>query len=354
MNHRTTPKTESWTKLAVFFLMAILAALWLSGCGDVDAQTSRDEIAALLAAKDTELAAKEAELAQQEAELAEREASLAENGRRIAEGLEGLEERQGELEKVASGLEQRATGVERRASQLKTKETELEESEALLAEAQNTLAETRTAVEREAERQREVARKNPPEVYAEIDLPAATTLDVEFLTTVSSATSRPGDTFATRVTKDLLAADGRLVVPAGTELIGVVTEAQSVKRVGGQSLLGLRFGELHLPWGKSVEINASFQDVGRDESRRDKKIIGGAAAGGAVLGAILDDDDRGRGTILGAIIGAAAGTAAAANKPADQVEIPGGAGVTLQLDEPAKVMVPWKSRYAEPAVAPAD
>ncbi len=167
---------------------------------------------------------------------------------------------------------------------------------------------------------------------------------------MSSASSRAGDTFLPRVTHDVHAAGGRLVVPAGTELEGVVTEAVPLKRVGGQARLGLAFGELHLPWGKSSQIQASLYDAGRNESRRDKKIIGGAAAAGAILGAIIDDGDA-EGTILGAILGAGAGTAAAANKRRDEVEIPGGTVVTLRLDEPARVMVPWKSRFSEAEVA---
>ena len=321
----------------------LLTALIFMGCGGsgVEAQGATVE---------ERLAVLEADLAERERALAEREQALTAESEELAERQKRLAESEREIEGRIDGVAERAAGVNQQAEELRRREVALAESEARLAaerQAQaRALAEARAEAEREAARAAEIAQQNPPEVYAEAILVADTRLEVEFLSTVSSASSRPGDRFVTRVTRDLSADDGRLVVPAGTELEGMVTEAVSLKRVGGQARLGMAFGELHLPWGKSAEIDASFYDAGRNESRRDRRIIGGAAAGGAVLGAILDDDE-GRGTILGAIIGAAAGTAAAANKARDEVEIPGGTVVTLQLDTPAQIQVPWRSRYIE-------
>ncbi len=322
----------------------LLAALAMNGCTgpDTEAATATSEIL-------EQVATREARVAEREQEIAGRETALAEQGLELAARLESLTEREEDLESRAATLEDRAAGLDRRAAEANQQAAALGEIESRLAADQKRVAETRAAAERETERQRQAARRDPPAVFTEIELTAETRLEVEFLTSVSSASNRVGDTFRTRLTNDLYAGDGRLVVPAGTELQGVVTEAVPLaKRVGGQAALGLRFGELQLPWGRSVEVNASFYDSGRDQTRRGKKVIGGAAAGGAVLGAILDDDDRGRGTLIGAILGAAAGTAAAANRPRDEVEIPGGTVVSLELDEPAMVMVPWKSSHAAP------
>ncbi len=347
-------KRNTRTGMVALALALLLAAL-ATGCGGsgAEAQGQTNQVTVL----EADLAERERQLESREAALADGERSLAGRYEELAGRLEGLAESERELEGRIDGLAARAAGLNERQDELKGREADLDRRQAALAESETVLAserrglsEARAEAEREAARVAEVAQRHPPEVYAEIDLAARTRLDVEFLSTLSSASSRPGDRFLTRVTEDLHAGDGRLVVPAGTELEGVVTEAVPLKRVGGQARLGLAFGELHLPWGKSAEVTASFYDAGRNESRRDKKIIGGAAAGGAVLGAILDDGDA-EGTILGAILGAAAGTAAAANKRRDEVVIPGGAVVTLQLDEPATVQVPWKSRYSEEEVA---
>ncbi len=338
----------------VALALLLLAAPGLTGCGGPEVAAQGPTVEERLAILEADLAEREQRLLERSAALAEREQELADNYQELAGRLEGVAERERELDDRVDGLAARAEGVNAREDELGRREAALGDGESRLAAERQTLdqklVEARAETEREAARTAEVARRNPPIVYAEIGLAAQTRLEVEFLTTVSSASSRAGDSFLTRLTRDLHADDGRLVVPAGTELEGVVTEAVPLGRVGGQARLGLAFGELHLPWGKSSEVSASFSDAGRNESRRDRRIIGGATAGGAVLGAILDDDE-GRGTILGAIIGAAAGTAAAANKRRDEIEISGGSVVTLQLDEPANVQVPWKSRYSEAEVA---
>lgn len=325
---------KAWAALPALMLITLAA----SGCGgsEVEAQAQVAEM---------QQAAREEALAERETGLAAREAALAEQGLELATRLEGVTERSSALDARAEELGARGSSLAAREAALARRASALAESEARLATDRQALTETRAVVDREAARQAAAARRHPPAVFTEIDLEARTRLDVEFLTTVSSASSRVGDTFVTRLVGDLHAADGRVVVPAGTELSGVVTEAVPVKRVGGQALLGLRFGEFQLPWGKTVEVNATFADAGRDESRRDKKIIGGGAAAGAVLGAIIDDEG---GALVGAILGAAAGTAAAANRPGDQVEIPGGTIVTLELEERVAVTVPWKSRHAAP------
>ncbi len=339
-------------KSGAALLAALLAAFVLNGCGSPEAEAQGQTVEERLAVLEADLAERERELVERSAMMAEREQVLAEKYEELAERLEGTAERELELEGRIDGLSARAAGLNERESALERRASSLSDSEVRLASQRQTLDEARAEAERAAARAAEAARRDPPEVYAEIGLAAATQLEVEFLSTVSSASSRAGDRFTTRVTQDVFAADGRLVVPAGSELEGVVTEAVPLKRVGGQALLGLEFGELYLPWGKSAQVQASFAGAGRNEKRRDRRIIGGAAAGGAVLGAILDDGDA-EGTILGAILGAAAGTAAAANKRRDEVEIPGGAVVTLRLDQPALVQVPWRSRHSETELAQA-
>ncbi len=330
----------------------LLAAFIYTGCGGVEAQgpTIEERLTVL----EADLAEREQALKERNAALAEREQELAGQYQELAGRLEEAAERERTLEARLDSLATQDAQANDRARQLARREAALADSESQLAaerqEMDRTVSEARASAQREAERAAEIARKHPPEVYADVDLAAYTRLEVEFLSTLSSASSRAGDSFRTRLTHDLHASDGRLVVPAGTELEGVVTEAVPLKRVGGQARLGLAFGELQLPWGKSAEIEASLYDAGRNESRRDKRIIGGAAAGGAVLGAIIDDGDA-EGTILGAILGAAAGTAAAANKRRDEVVIPGGSVVTLELEQPAVVQVPWTSRHSEAELA---
>jgi hypothetical protein len=172
-----------------------------------------------------------------------------------------------------------------------------------------------------------------------VTVPAGTQIDVEFTRRLASNTSSPGDSFRARVSEDLVQ-DGAVVIPAGSEILGEVTDAVPLKKVGGQARLALRFTDLVLPSGKTVPIDASFVQEGRNETRRDAATIGGVAAGGAVLGRILSKGSRSRGSVLGAIIGAAAGTAIASKTPGEEVIIPEGSVVSLRLDDSVRVRTP--------------
>ncbi len=173
---------------------------------------------------------------------------------------------------------------------------------------------------------------------ASVTVPAGTQIDVEFTRRLASNTSSPGDSFRARVSQDLIQ-DGVVAIPAGSEILGEVTDALPLKRVGGQARLALKFTDLVLPSGKTVPIDASFVQEGRNETRRDAATIGGVAAGGAVLGRILSQGNRSRGSVLGAIIGAAAGTAIASKTPGEEVIIPEGSLVSLRLDDSVRVRV---------------
>jgi hypothetical protein len=182
----------------------------------------------------------------------------------------------------------------------------------------------------------EPAPEPAPERITTVTLPAGTQLDVELTRTLASNTSRAGDAFRVRIDRDVIE-DGVVAIPAGSEVLGEVTEAVPLKKIGGQARLGLRFTDLVLPSGKTVPIDASFVQSGRSETGRDAATIGGAAAGGAILGRILNKGNRSKGSVLGAIIGAAAGTAIASKTPGEEVVLPQGSVVTLKLDRSIEV-----------------
>ena len=167
-------------------------------------------------------------------------------------------------------------------------------------------------------------------------VPAGTVLEVAFLDGLSSKTSMMGDGFKARVTKDV-SIDGLPVIPAGSVLRGNVTEAVSLRKIGGKAKLALEFSKLELPSGTTALIQASLVQEGKSETKKDAATIGGATAGGAVLGRLLDKKHGTKGTLIGAAIGAAAGTAIASKTEGEEVEIPAGMEVTLQLGQPAQI-----------------
>lgn len=182
---------------------------------------------------------------------------------------------------------------------------------------------------REEERE-EAPRAEPATVSA------GTVVAAEFLETLSSENSRVGDTFRARLTDDVRQG-GRVVIPAGSEVVGEVTEAVPLRKVGGRAKLAVRFTDLVLPHGVSVPIDASFVGQGKSETGRDAATIGGAAAGGAVLGRVINKKDRSRGAVIGAILGAAIGTAIASRTNGEEVNIFEGSVLDLRFDAPVEI-----------------
>lgn len=226
-------------------------------------------------------------------------------------------------EEVADTRNERNEAREAEALEEEREAREREEREA---------AEERARVEREREEEEERSRPAP----LVMEVPSGTVMEVEFLEGLSSQTSEPGDIFRVRVASDV-ATDGAVGIPAGSEILGVVTEAVPLKKVGGRAKLALKFTDLVLPSGKTVPIQASLVTEGRSETRKDAATIGGAAAGGAILGRVLSRKDRSRGAVIGAIIGAAAGAAIASKTPGEEVTIDRGTKVDLRLDDGVEV-----------------
>jgi type IV secretory pathway VirB10-like protein len=195
--------------------------------------------------------------------------------------------------------------------------------------------------EPESEEPRPEVREETPQPprMTSVTVPAGEVLDVKFTQTLASDSSAPGDSFRVRVAQDVMA-DGEVAIPAGSEIVGEVTEAVPLPKIGGQAKLALRFTDLVLPSGYTVPIQASFVEQGRRETGRDAATIGGGAAAGAILGRILGKGNRSKATVIGAIIGAAAGTAIASKTPGEEVVIPSGTQVSLKLDDAVRVKVP--------------
>ncbi len=123
-------------------------------------------------------------------------------------------------------------------------------------------------------------------------------------------------------------------------VLGTVTEAQALnKKIGGKAKLGLEFSKLELTSGRSAVLSAAYAEEGKSETKKDAATIGGAAAGGALLGRMIKDDDKSKGALIGAVVGAAAGTAVAAKTEGQEILIPAGTEITIQLVAPVQITV---------------
>jgi type IV secretory pathway VirB10-like protein len=281
-------------------------------------------------------------------ELDQREAELEARARRLRD----LESREREINTAEREIERRETQAAEKPANRPTKrpaparpepEPEPEEADTEeLAEASGAGGSSRGPdVEPEAAEAEEIAqsregdREEAPRAEP-ATVSAGTVVAAEFLETLSSESSRVGDTFRARLTGDVRQG-GRVVIPAGSEVVGEVTEAVALRKVGGRAKLAVRFTDLVLPHGVSVPIDASFVGQGKSETGRDAATIGGAAAGGAVLGRVINKKDRSRGAVIGAILGAAIGTAIASRTDGEEVNIFEGSVLDLRFDAPVEI-----------------
>jgi len=158
-------------------------------------------------------------------------------------------------------------------------------------------------------------------------VPTGTVLSVTLKSGLSSETSREGDLVVATLIEPLTAA-GITVAPAGTELRGRVTAGRAAGKLKGRARLAFRLEEIVLG-GKTLSISARAVDLsGGSQTKKNTVAIGGAAGAGAVVGAIAGGK---KGAAIGAAVGAAAGTGAAAIKGGDQVVLPAGQPVSVEL-----------------------
>jgi hypothetical protein len=138
-------------------------------------------------------------------------------------------------------------------------------------------------------------------------IPSGTAITVRLLSTVSSATSQPGDRFDATLDQPIVI-DGKAVAPEGTQVTGRVIAARRSGRLLHPGYLRIALASLTLD-GKDVPVQSTSVIVaGTSHKRRNLAWIGGGAGGGALIGAIASG---GTGALIGSAIGAAGGTTTA-------------------------------------------
>jgi hypothetical protein len=145
-------------------------------------------------------------------------------------------------------------------------------------------------------------------------VPADTVLAVVLDQTISSKTAKDGDKFSATV-ESPVEIEGKVAIPKGARVDGVVKEAKAAGRFKGGAVLSLTLTSVTVN-GKEHEIQTSdAMTASKGKGKRTATMVGGGAAGGAAIGAVAGG---GKGAAIGALIGAAAGT--------------GGAGLTGNRD----------------------
>jgi hypothetical protein len=184
------------------------------------------------------------------------------------------------------------------------------------------------------ESERKPAAPKAPE-YREVTIPAGTVLAVDLQTAVGSDTSSIEDPVRGTLRR-AVTIDGVQALPAGTVLIGHVTDAERSGRVKGRARIAFRFTRIDPP-GEAERVAIQTGVISRlapATKKQDAAKIGGGAAGGAIIGGILGGGD---GAAKGAAIGGAAGTGVVLSTRGKEVRLGPGADLAVRLQAPVKV-----------------
>lgn len=162
--------------------------------------------------------------------------------------------------------------------------------------------------------------------------------------TISSKTSKVGDTFTTTITEAVRSADGIVVMPEGTQVLGRIDTVIPAKKGGEPGQISVSFVSVKLPTGTSRAISGSLSELDTKTAKSDNEstasgdkmknrkiiFIGGGGAGGAVLGAAIGG---GKGAIIGGIIGAGAGLLGDRLTKGEEAEVKSGTEFGVMLNQ---------------------
>ena len=171
----------------------------------------------------------------------------------------------------------------------------------------------------------------------EVTIPAGTELPIVLDTSVSSKTSRVEEPVRAHVSRAIVVG-GQTVLPEGSTVSGVVTDATPSAKVKGRAHLAVRFDSL-TPRGGDERYRIETAAIGRTApatKKNDAIKIGAPAAGGAIIGAIVGG---GKGAAIGAGVGGGAGTAVVLSTSGKETTLPVGSALRLRLAAPLTVRV---------------
>jgi hypothetical protein len=168
-------------------------------------------------------------------------------------------------------------------------------------------------------------------------LPVGTEISVRAEETIDSSKGSEGQTYAAEVTKDVLDADGAVVIPDGSNAKIVIKSASKGGRFTGQSDLALDLRAISVEGQEYLIGTSDLQQRGREgvgANKRTAIFTGGGAAIGAIIGAIAGG---GKGAAIGAASGAGGGAITQVVTKGGSVKVPAETILTFKLDRPLHV-----------------
>ena len=161
-------------------------------------------------------------------------------------------------------------------------------------------------------------------------LPVGTELDVRLSQRLSSDTAQIEDRFEATTLVDVRQ-NGRVIIPAGSVVRGVVTDVDDAGRLERKGKLSLSFDQIRVN-ARAYPIRGTVtQAIEAGGYKEDAEKIGAGAAVGAIIGGILGGV---KGAITGILIGGGGTIAATEGK---EVDLPAGTVLRVRVDSPLDI-----------------
>jgi hypothetical protein len=162
------------------------------------------------------------------------------------------------------------------------------------------------------------------------EIPSGTELDVRLQNSLNSGTAQVEDRFEGTTLVDLNV-NGRVLIPAGSVMRGVVTAVEPGTRTNRTAKMTVSFDQVTVN-GRAYPMRATVTEAIKGDGIKGEATRAGAgAAVGGIIGAVLGGA---KGALLGVLIGGGGTIAATEGK---EVELPQGTVLRVRVDAPLTI-----------------
>lgn len=174
-----------------------------------------------------------------------------------------------------------------------------------------------------------------PAAARTIAIPADTEIPVVLDESLGSKTSSSGENFSATL-RTPVEINGRVIIPKGAHVTGIVRDAKSAGRFKGGAELAIALTGVNID-GKDYDLHTNTHTlVTKGKGKRTAVMIGGGGAAGALIGGLIGG---GKGAAIGAAVGAGGGTAGAGLTGDREIVLPAETPVNFKLTEPLEIRV---------------
>ncbi len=163
---------------------------------------------------------------------------------------------------------------------------------------------------------------------ADVSIPAGTSLSIRINQHISVKSSHAGERFDGEVVEPVAEANGRIIVPRGTPVGGIIDASHRRGHFKGSSILELRLTSMTLNGTRYPLDTRDLTRTKKGKGKRSAAFIGGGSGLGMLIGGVATG---GVGLLVGGLAGAGAGTAVAGLTGNRDIEIPSESIVRFRL-----------------------